>query len=152
MDQVSSNTAPVLSDSLSRNQPYSTSLSVTVSGLNFNTVDGTPSAQIALGSCSTAAWTSGTSVLCFQTASGSPDDVSVVATVSSDVGTSSLVFSFDGAALFRSLCSANSLWVTLPPRNKFRSAYCQRPINSDECCQLAIEQHTLRRRHEFSVY
>ena len=87
----------MVSDSLSPNRPYSTSLSVTVAGLNFASVDNTASMQVALGACSTAAWTSGTSISCFQANQGTPADTTTVITVTAGLmGTAVPGFTFDG--------------------------------------------------------
>ena len=93
--------APVVSDSISPNRPASTALSVTVSGLNFEfmdsaSVDTTPTVQVALGACDTAAWASGTSIRCFQTNQGTPHDRTTHVTVAGLVGTAIPGFTFDG--------------------------------------------------------
>ena len=78
-----------------------------MSGLNFqymdlNEVNTTPTVQVALGACETAAWASGTSVTCFQTNQGTYFDRTIVATVAGLVGTAIPGFSFDG--VFPALC------------------------------------------------
>ena len=91
--------APVVSDVLAANRPFSTMQSVTVSGLNFATVDATASGSVGLNSCDTASWSSGTSVVCLQTAAATPADSSVVVTASAAlIGTRPAGFTFDGGA------------------------------------------------------
>ena len=94
--------APVVSDSLSPNRPFSTSLSVTISGLNFNyqdvlSVDTTPTTQVALGSCDTSSWLSGTSLQCMQLNTGTPADRTIAVTAAGLVSTMIPAFTFDGA-------------------------------------------------------
>ena len=89
--------APVVSDGRSANRPFTVALSLTVAGLNFAVVDQTASADVATITCSTASWTSGTSVACLQGGTAAPADRSVVVTISAGfVGTAGTVFSFDG--------------------------------------------------------
>ena len=91
--------APVVSVAFSDNRPFSVALSMTVSGLNFRTVDGTVTAQTAAQSCATAAWTSSSSVHCLQSVTAAPGDSSVVVTVAASfVGTAVAVMTFDGVS------------------------------------------------------
>ena len=83
---------------MSPNRGSTTTLSLTVSGLNFATVDKTPSTKSASASCSTASWSSSSSVVCLQANYGTPADSSVIVTVTDGyVGTRSNVFTFDGS-------------------------------------------------------
>ena len=92
-----------------RNRPYSTAASVTIAGLNFAPVDATPTAQAGLNACGTAAWASGTSVLCMQTLGATPADVSAVVTVDSIyIGTQQIAFTFDGIPHLLCLWSAGA--------------------------------------------
>jgi len=91
----------VVSGAAQSNRGFSTAQSVTVSGLNFNTVDTTVTVLIALNGCGTASWTSGTSVVCLQSSSGTPADSSMVATVAAAfVSTAVSAFTFDGILCF----------------------------------------------------
>ena len=65
-----------------------------MSGLDFGTVNFTPTAALSGGSCATSVWTSSTSAECFGAAVGSG---ATVLTVSGKVGTMGGGFSFDGA-------------------------------------------------------
>ena len=89
--------APVVSDAAAPNRPFSTALSLSVHGLNFNHADVTHTAHVSLAACATAAWTSATGVACFQASQGSPDEHGIVVTTAGMVGTSGLAFTFDGA-------------------------------------------------------
>ena len=71
--------------------------------MDTDPVDTTPTFQVALGACQTAAWASGTSVTCFQANLGTHFDRTVVATVAGLVGTKIPAFTFDGAFLTRML-------------------------------------------------
>jgi len=92
--------APVVSDAVGANRPFSVALSVTVGGLNFRTLDATVTAQTAGGTCGTAAWTSASSVQCLQSSTAAPGDSSIVVTVSgSFIGTAAAALTFDGTAV-----------------------------------------------------
>ena len=87
-----------MSDALSPNRGFTTTLSLTVSGLNFAAVNKTPSGKSAAATCSTASWASASSVVCLQSNYGTPADSSVIVTVTDGyVGTRSNVFTFDGS-------------------------------------------------------
>ena len=88
----------MVSDALSANRGHSTSQSVTVAGLNFQTYDVTASVSAGLAGCSTTAWTSGSAVACMQAATATPADRSLVVSVTANfVGTVMASFTFDGA-------------------------------------------------------
>ena len=79
------------------NAAMTTGWSVTVSGVSFDaSTDATPTASLGLTSCTTAAWASSTSVVCFAAAG---DGVTHLATasVAGVVGTRTATFSYDGA-------------------------------------------------------
>ena len=97
MDHYDLNVAPVVSDVVRQNQPSSAAHSLSVSGFNFNLGNVTATAQIALSGCSSAAWSSGTSLVCLQQSGWTPADASVVLTVAAGlVGTAAIGFTFDG--------------------------------------------------------
>ena len=91
----------MVSDTLSPNLPVSIVRIITVAGLNFDQVDLTATAQLALGACGTVAWLSGTALACFASTVSPPADASAVVTVSAGlVGTAGAAFTFDGAPSF----------------------------------------------------
>ena len=69
---------------------------VTVSGLNFLTVDATPSAELGYNPCSTAAWVAKTSLVCSVDVGRNVGPAfDVVLTASAAVGSRTAAFSFD---------------------------------------------------------
>ena len=73
--------------------------SLTVSGMSFGSLDTTPSVDMGLTSCKTAAWGSSTSVRCL-VAAGSRPSILAGCTVHSVTGTGLGLFSFDGFFTF----------------------------------------------------
>jgi hypothetical protein len=71
--------------------------SVTISGLNYNSNDPTPTTSLELAvACSSASWTSATTLLC-GAASYRGGTAQIIVSVSGIVGTGVGLFSFDGA-------------------------------------------------------
>ena len=70
--------------------------SVTVTGISFAPLNGTPSVVVGLSSCGTTAWASNTGVVCLL-AQGYGVQTMVAATVAGVVGTRTALFSYDGA-------------------------------------------------------
>ena len=68
---------------------------MTVSGLNFRTSDSTATSGLGLQSCSTASWSSGTSIVCTAIV-GTGSLLQIVITADSVVGTRTAGFTFDG--------------------------------------------------------
>ena len=95
MAQSALHSAPAISFTKRENTAASGGGIVTVSGLNMRASDATSTAGIASQSCTTAAWSSGTSVMC-SSAFGSGSLLEIVLTASGIVGTRSGQFTFDG--------------------------------------------------------
>ena len=76
------------------------SSSVTLTGANFASDDYTLTAVLALRDCATSSWTTVTSAACVSSLGTSSLVGTIGLTVAGAVGTSSTVFSFDGALLF----------------------------------------------------
>ena len=99
--------APVVSFSHAQNAVTTKGGVVTVTGVNFRTLDQTPTANIGSDLCSTAAWSSKSSLACILatvTDSGFAKDI--VVTTSDVVGTRTARFSFDGAGLRFCFCKS----------------------------------------------
>ena len=91
-----SRTAPVVSFVGEYNAATTTGWSVTVSGIDFGSLDTTPTARLGVSNCLTASWASTTSVTCFTTpGEGVENDAAM--TVAGVVGTCTKTFSYDGA-------------------------------------------------------
>ena len=69
--------------------------SVTISGLNFGSLDATPSMRFETTQCATSSWASSSSVRCLLAAgAGAMRDIDM--TVAGVVGTRTSIFSYDG--------------------------------------------------------
>ena len=82
--------------------PYnmaSVSVKTTLAGMSFAPTDVTVTAVLALANCATSAWMAATSVRCTGTRGGGPKGTFGL-TAATVVGTSSVVFSFDGDKQF----------------------------------------------------
>ena len=103
--------APSVSFCLAENSAVTSGAVATVTGINFSTLDSTASLHVASNACSTAGWSSATSVACVVDASSEAGvGKNVVATVSGVVGTRTQVFSFDGSP-FGSAAALSALMV-----------------------------------------
>ena len=69
---------------------------MTVSGIDFGSLDTTPTTRLGLSNCLTAAWASSTSAVCFTTP-GEGVEKDAAMTVAAVVGTRTKTFSYDGA-------------------------------------------------------
>jgi hypothetical protein len=101
--------APVASFAASYNGPKTGGESVSIIGLNFASIDPTPSASLELSvECSSTSWTSATAVEC-AAASYRGGTMRIAVTVAGLVGTTTGQFSFDGtgacAAVRRGTCN-----------------------------------------------
>ena len=67
-----------------------------MSGIDFGSLDTTPTTRLGVSSCMTASWASSTSVTCF-TAPGEGAEKDAAMTVAGGVGTRTKTFSYDGA-------------------------------------------------------
>ena len=89
--------APSVSFAFAENSAATSGAVATVSGVSFSTEDTTPSFRVASNMCSTAGWTSATSVACYVDASGNAGvSKDMLVSVSGVVGTQTMAFSFDG--------------------------------------------------------
>jgi len=93
------------------NKAFSGAISVTVSGLSFAAADLSPTAVVSTATCSTAAWTSATTVHCLSASGDLPSVVQV--TVASAVGTGQKMFTFDGKRVARRACRSRTTVVAL---------------------------------------
>lgn len=88
--------APVVSFLGELNAVSTVGWGVTVSGLDFGTIDVTPTSRLGTTNCLTAAWASSTSAVCVP-ASGEGPTLDTAMTVEAVVGTRLRTFSYDGA-------------------------------------------------------
>ena len=95
--------APVVSFVSESNAASTTGWSVTVSGIDFGSLDATPTTRLGVSDCLTAAWASSTSAVCFTTP-GEGVEKDAAMTVAGVVGTRTKTFSYDGGGR-RVLCS-----------------------------------------------
>ena len=95
--------APVVSFIGENNAATTTGWSVTVSGIDFGSLDTTPTTRLGVSNCLTAAWASSTSLVCFTTP-GEGVEKDAAMTVAGVVGTRTKTFSYDGGGR-RVLCS-----------------------------------------------
>ncbi len=99
--------APVVSFVSESNAASTTGWSVTVSGIDFGSLDATPTTRLGVSDCLTAAWASSTSAVCFTTP-GEGVEKDAAMTVAGVVGTRTKTFSYDGGGrrlLGSSVCS-----------------------------------------------
>ena len=66
-----------------------------MSGIDFGSLDTTPTTRLGVSNCLTAAWASSTSAVCF-TAPGEGVEKDAAMTVAGVVGTRTKTFSYDG--------------------------------------------------------
>ena len=99
--------APVVSFVGENNAATTTGWSVTVSGIDFGSLDTTPTTRLGVSNCLTAAWASSTSLVCFTTP-GEGVEKDAAMTVAGVVGTRTKTFSYDGGGR-RELCSCGCL-------------------------------------------
>ena len=110
--------APVLTAASPYNVAMATA-SITLGGMQFATTDATLTAALALADCATSGWTSATSAACIGV-HGFVVRGTTGLTSAGILGTSSVVFSFDGVLFL------NSNWGSF---NRFIfSIYPQRPL------------------------
>jgi hypothetical protein len=86
--------SPVINDLISPNAPLSSETSITVVGMNFVTVNLTPTIRIGATTCEQSVWIAQTSIRC-KVAPGSGLAHNAIQTVSSVLGTGFLAFSYD---------------------------------------------------------
>jgi len=89
--------SPVVT-SYGRNSPSTGGISLTISGLDFSTIDFTSSASIGQSLCATASWASSTSVSCYAP-QGYGSALAITLTVANTVGTQASVFTYDSPVM-----------------------------------------------------
>lgn len=107
---------PVITHAAPMNSATSGLGSITISGMNFNTQDYSPSIRIGSSTCGTTVWTTDSSVVC-QSSAGAGADGLLSITISTLIGSVASLFSYDSPAISQTMAfngpTSSGLSITL---------------------------------------